>query len=166
MNYIACADKNWGIGRNGGLLFSLPADMKFFRETTLGKTVVMGRKTLLSLPGGRPLKNRRNIVMTRDKNFVCENAEIVHSPEQLFEIVDRDSDDVFVIGGAEIYNQLYNYCKNAYITKVDSDGKADVFIKNLDLLGNWKIVKRSEVFEQNGLDFSFFIYENSCPDNL
>ena len=164
MNYIVCVDKNWGVGREGNLLFSLPGDMKFFRQTTSGKTVVMGRKTLISLPGSKPLKNRRNIVLTRDKNFSCEGAETVHGIDELFSVIDRESDEVFVIGGAEIYNQLYNFCKTAYITKVSADGNADAFIKDLDRESNWRVKENSEVFNENGLEYVFYTYENLNPE--
>ena len=93
MNYIACVDENWGIGKNGDLLFSIKGDMKFFRETTLGKTVVMGRKTLLSFPGSKPLKIRRNIVLTKNRDFSCEGAEIVHSTEELSALLKNDKAD-------------------------------------------------------------------------
>lgn len=166
MNYIVCVDKNWGIGKGGDLLFSLPSDMKFFRETTSGKTVVMGRKTLLSLPGGRPLKNRRNIVLTRNKDFRCDGAEVVFSVEQLFKIIDKNNGDIFVMGGAEIYNSLYNFCKTAYITKVADDGGADVFIKNLDREPNWKLSKESEPITENGHEFVFCTYENLEPEEI
>ena len=162
MNYIVSVDRNWGIGKNNDLLFSIPTDMKFFRETTLGKTVVMGRKTLLSLPNGKPLKNRENIIMTRDRNFSVCGAEVVHSVDELFELIkNKDSDDIFVMGGAEIYNLLYKYCKFAYITKVDADAYADVFIENLDCLNNWSIVKESETIFENQLEYRFLTYENS-----
>lgn len=169
MNYIACVDENWGIGKNGDLLFSIKGDMKFFRETTLGKTVVMGRKTLLSFPGSNPLKNRRNIVLTKNRDFSCEDAEIVHSTEELSALLKNDkadSDNIFVIGGAQIYNALYKFCKTAYITKVSADGNADVFIKDLDKEQDWKVVSKSQSFCENGLEYTFYTYENSSPESF
>lgn len=169
MNYIACVDENWGIGKNGDLLFSIKGDMKFFRETTLGKTVVMGRKTLLSFPGSKPLKNRRNIVLTKNRDFSCEDAEIVHSTEELFALLKdskEDSDNIFVIGGAQIYNALYKFCKTAYITKVSADGNADVFIKDLDKEQDWKVSSKSQSFCENGLEYTFYTYENSSPESF
>ena len=169
MNYIACVDENWGIGKNGDLLFSIKGDMKFFRETTLGKTVVMGRKTLLSFPGSNPLKNRRNIVLTKNRDFSCEDAEIVHSTEELSALLKNDkadSDNIFVIGGAQIYNALYKFCKTAYITKVSADGNADVFIKDLDKEQDWKVVSKSQSFCENGLEYTFYTYENRSPESF
>lgn len=102
----------------------------------------MGRKTLLSFPGSNPLKNRRNIVLTKNRDFSCEDAEIVHSTEELSALLKNDkadSDNIFVIGGAQIYNALYKFCKTAYITKVSADGNADVFIKDLDKEQDWKV---------------------------
>ncbi len=169
MNYIACVDENWGIGKNGDLLFSIKGDMKFFRETTLGKTVVMGRKTLLSFPGSKPLKNRRNIVLTKNRDFSCEGAEIVHSTEEFSALLKNDkadSDNIFVIGGAQIYNALYKFCKTAYITKVSADGNADVFIKDLDKEQDWTVSSKSQSFCENGLEYTFYTYENSSPESF
>ena len=169
MNYIACVDENWGIGKNGDLLFSIKGDMKFFRETTLGKTVVMGRKTLLSFPGSKPLKNRRNIVLTKNRDFSCEGAEIVHSTKELSDLLKNDkadSDNIFVIGGAQIYNALYKFCKTAYITKVSADGNADVFIKDLDKEQDWTVSSKSQSFCENGLEYTFYTYENSSPESF
>ena len=169
MNYIACVDENWGIGKNGDLLFSIKGDMKFFRETTLGKTVVMGRKTLLSFPGSKPLKNRRNIVLTKNRDFSCEGAEIVHSTEELSALLKNDkadSDNIFVIGGAQIYNALYKFCKTAYITKVSADGNADVFIKDLDKEQDWMVSSKSQSFCENGLEYTSYTYENSSPESF
>lgn len=169
MNYIACVDENWGIGKNGDLLFSIKGDMKFFRETTLGKTVVMGRKTLLSFPGSKPLKNRRNIVLTKSRDFSCEGAEIVHGIDELFALLKdskEDGDNIFVIGGAQIYNILYKFCKTAYITKVSADGNADVFINDLDKEQDWKVVSKSQSFCENGLEYTFYTYENSSPESF
>lgn len=162
MNYIVSVDKNWGIGKENRLLFSLPTDMKFFRSMTLGKTVIMGRKTLQSLPNGAPLKNRENIVLTRDERFKADGCTICHSLGQLAETLrDKNTDEIFVIGGAAIYNLLYNYCKFAYITKVDAVSDADTFIENLDCDANWKAVSEGDPIEENGLVFRFVTYENS-----
>jgi dihydrofolate reductase len=108
MKLIVAAARDWGIGNKGQLLFNVPEDMEFFKNTTMNKVVVMGRKTLLSLPGGNPLKNRTNIVLTSDVNFKKEGCIIVNSIEALFdEIKNFNSDDVFLIGGGNLYNQLY-----------------------------------------------------------
>ncbi len=113
MNLIVAADANWGIGKENKLLVSIPADMKFFRTTTTGKVVVMGRKTLESFPGGLPLKNRVNIVITRDKNYKAKDAVIVHSIEEALEEVKKyQSEDVYVIGGDSIYRQMLPYTRD------------------------------------------------------
>ena len=110
MNIIVAADKNWAIGKNNKLLVSIPQDMKFFRETTTGKVVVMGRKTLESFPGGQPLKKRVNIVLTSDKNYHVNGADIVHSIDALLEELKKyPAEDIYVIGGESIYRQLLPY---------------------------------------------------------
>lgn len=162
MKLIVAVAKDWGIGCEGKLLFSLPDDMAFFRKTTKNKIVVMGRPTLLSFPGGEPLKNRINIVLTRDKNYKKEGCIICNSFDELFEELKKyDSDDVFLIGGGKIYNQLYPYCKEAYITKVDSTEKADTYLHNFDEDENWQLFFQSEEHENNGLKFTFNTYKNS-----
>ena len=120
MNLIAAVDKNWAIGRNNKLLVSIPDDMKFFRETTTGKVVVMGRKTLESSPGKKPLKNRVNIVLTGDRSYQADGAVIVHDMEELHEELKKyPSEDIYVFGGESIYKQLLDECDVAHITKID-----------------------------------------------
>ena len=118
MNLIVNADKNWAIGKDNRLLVSIPQDMKFFRETTTGKVVVMGRKTLESFPGGQPLKKRTNIVLTTDPNYQAGEAVIVHSMEELLEELKKyPREDIFVIGGESIYRSLLPWCRTAYVTR-------------------------------------------------
>lgn len=125
MNAIACIDKNRGLGKNGKLLYHNAQDIKFFKGMTIGKTVVMGKKTFLSLPFQKPLKDRTNIVLTTDKNFSCDGILVAHSIDELFELIkDTPIDDVFVIGGAQVYKELLQYCDKLYLTIVDN-GKAD-----------------------------------------
>lgn len=169
MNYIVAVDEKWGIGKNNDLLFSLKGDMAFFRATTSGKTVIMGDRTLASLPGGRPLKNRENIVMTLDPSFEApEGVTVCHSMAELAALLATraTTDDVFVIGGATIYNLLYPYCRYAYITKVAADGDAQVFIENLDEKPHWHICHTGETAEENGLSYTFYTYENSAVKAL
>lgn len=162
MNYIVAVDKNWGIGKNNDLLFSLRGDMKFFKETTMGSTVVMGDRTLLSLPKSEPLKGRDNVVMTLDENFKPDGVTLCHSIEDLGKYLkETNPEKVFVMGGATIYNLLYDYCEYAYITKVDAVGDADVFIKNLDTLDHWEMVEEGETLEENGLKYRFCKYKNN-----
>jgi len=157
---IVAVGENWGIGKNNDLLFSLPSDMKFFRETTLGKVVIMGDRTYMSLPF-RPLKRRTNIVMTLDKNFKAEGATVVHSVDELLKEAQRFSkDDVYVCGGGAIYRLLLPYCESALVTKVECAKEADTFFPNLDELAGWKLVEKGERLEENCLKFSFCRYEN------
>ena len=166
MKGIVAVDKNWGIGKNNDLLFSLPADMAYFREQTKGKVVVMGSKTLKSFPNAKPLKNRVNIVFHRG-NEIFEGCTVVKDLTELKQALSQyNSDDVFVIGGAIIYKMLLNYCDEFLITKVDADGDAQVFFENLDKLDNWECVKESQPINDNGYNISFTIYKNNKVEQL
>lgn len=158
MNLIAAVDKNWAIGCKNKLLVSIPADMKFFRETTIGKVVVMGRKTLESFPNGMPLKKRTNIVLTHDKTYKVPDAILVHSMEELHEELKKyPSEDIYVIGGETIYKQLLDECDVAHITKIDYEFEADAYFPNLDELPDWKITQDSE--EQTYFDLEYYFYK-------
>nr|APO26919.1 Dihydrofolate reductase [uncultured bacterium] len=160
MKLIASADKNWGIGFKNKLLVSIPTDMKFFRQTTTGKVVVMGRKTLESFPNGLPLKNRTNIVLTGNKDYRVKDAVIVHTLEELQEELKRyKSDDIYVIGGERIYRQLLPLCDTAYITRIDHAFQADTFLPNLDELEDWKMTEEGEEQTCFDLEFRFTKYE-------
>lgn len=155
MNLIVAVDRNWAIGKDNKLLVSIPDDMKFFRETTSGHVVVMGRKTLDSFPNGLPLKNRTNIVLTRDKDFSRKDAIIVHSEEELrAELAKYNSDDIYVIGGGSIYNMLLDDCDVAHVTYVDFAYDADTYFPNLDEKSEWEIAEESE--EQTYYDLEFY----------
>ena len=133
MQAIVAADNNWGIGYQNRLLVSIPSDMKFFRQKTTGNVVVMGRKTLESFPNGLPLKNRVNIVLTKNKNYQVKDAVIVHSEEELLEELKKyPSEKIYVIGGESIYKQLLDECDVAHITKIDFAYEADAWFPNLD----------------------------------
>ena len=160
MNLIAAVDKNWAIGKDNGLLVSIPADMKFFRETTTGKVVVMGRKTLESFPNGLPLKNRVNIVLTTDHSYQVKDAVIVHSKEELEEELKKyDSEDIYVIGGESVYRLLLDECDTAHITKIDYAYEADAFFPDLDENPDWEIVADSEEQTYFDLEFYFLKYQ-------
>lgn len=162
MKSIVAVDKRWGIGKNNDLLFSLPEDMKFFREKTAGKTVCMGYNTLLSFPGSKPLKNRTNIVLAPE-GVEREDCIVVHTLEELSsELSKYNSDDVFVIGGAMFYKTMVPYCDECYITKVDADGEATVFYPNLDEMG-FVVTYVSEPIETNGYTIRFTTYKNPNP---
>lgn len=161
MKLIVAVAKNWAIGYQGGLLFKLPDDMAFFKNTTMNKVVIMGRKTLLSFPEGKPLKNRTNIILTTDMDFEEEDCIVVHSFDELFEeLKNYDDDEIFVIGGGKIYNDLYPYCSEALITKVDAIENADTFLHNFDSDEDWYLSYASEIHENNGLKFTFNTYKN------
>lgn len=160
MRAILHADKEWGIGKKNGLMFSIPADMKFFRETTTGNVVVMGSNTLKSFPGGKPLKNRTNIVLYPDGDD-RDDCKIVRSLEELFaEIKKYNLDKVFVIGGAMMYKTLLPYCTEVLVTKVDAVGGADAFFENLYENPNFTLVYKSETIETNGYKINFCTYRN------
>lgn len=160
MNLIAAVDENWAIGKNNQLLVRIPADQKFFREMTTGKVVVMGRKTLESFPNGQPLKNRTNIVLTHNKDYAVKDAVVVHSMDELHEKLKKyDSDDVFVIGGEKIYEQLLDECDVAHITKIDFAYDADAYFPNLDQNPDWEITGDSEEQTYFDLEYYFYRYE-------
>ena len=161
MNVIVAADKNWGIGKDNKLLVSIPADMKMFREETSGKVVVMGRKTLESFPNGLPLKNRTNIVITKNKDYDAKGAIVVHSIEEALEEVKKyPSEDVYCIGGDSVYTQMLPYCDTAYVTYVDYEYAADTFIPNLDEMPDeWKMVEESEENTYFDLEYYFRTYK-------
>ena len=170
MQAILHCDRNWGIGKRNDLMFRLPKDMKFFRSTTSGKVVVMGSNTLLSFPGGKPLKNRTNIVLWPggDRKRAEEDGFVmVESLPDLFaEIAKYPSEEVFVIGGAMMYHTMLPYCSRVLLTKVDADGGAEVFFDNLDKLDNWSMTQCSEPEEDNGYTIRFTTYENSAVKSL
>lgn len=155
MNLIAAADKNWAIGKDNKLLVRIPADMNYFREMTTGHVVVMGRKTLESFPNQAPLKDRVNIVLTRDMSYEKKGAVIVHSLEELEEELKKyPSEEIYVIGGETVYRQLLDQCDVAYITKMDFAYDADAYMPNLDKSKDWKLAAESE--EQTYFDLIYY----------
>lgn len=160
MNLIVAVDKNWAIGKNNELLVRIPADQKFFRETTTGKVVVMGRKTLESFPNGLPLKNRTNIVLTRNPNYQVKDAIVVHSMDELHEELKKyNSEDIFVIGGEKIYEQMLDECDIAHVTKINFAYDADAYFPNLDEKDEWELVGDSEEQTYFDLEFYFYLYK-------
>lgn len=167
MNLIAAVDKNWAIGHNNKLLVSIPEDMKFFRQTTAGKVVVMGRKTLESFPGGQPLKNRTNIVLTTNQNYRVNGAIVVYSMEELREELKKyPSEDIYVIGGESIYRQLLDDCDVAHITKINFAYEADSWFPNLDEREDWEITADSEEQTYFDLEYYFYKYEKKKKKEL
>ena len=169
MNIIVNVDKNWAIGKGGALLFPIDADLKNFKRLTLNKIVVMGRKTLESLPDGKPLKDRRNIVLSKtlpetEGLHVCRSLASLQQMLASKEFASFSSDDVFVIGGAAVYAQLLPLCTTAYITKVEAVAQnADAFFPNLDKMPEWRITETSELF-QDKVPYRFVTYKRQPQD--
>lgn len=160
MKAIVCVDKNWGIGFGNDLLYHIPADMKFFKEKTIGNVTVMGLATFLSLPGQEPLKDRTNVILAADDDFYAEGTVVCHTMEELLQkLTAYDTDSVFVCGGASIYEQLLPFCNTAYVTKVNEGTKqAEKFFPNLDKKPEWKLESISETMEYKGIGFEFTTY--------
>ena len=157
MNLIVAMDQNRGIGKSGGLLTHLSGDLKYFKEQTLGKTVVMGYNTLLSLPGSKPLKDRDSIILI-DQKIDVPGARVCHSIPEVFDAVkDLDPDSVFICGGASVYRQFLPYCTLAYITQIEESFDADVFFPPLD---GFVLESRSEPMEEHGVRYRFCVYRN------
>ncbi|MBQ7565839.1 MAG: dihydrofolate reductase [Oscillospiraceae bacterium] len=161
MNCIVNVDENWGIGKNGKLLVNLSADLRRFRQLTEGKTVILGLNTLSTFPGGRPLKNRRNVVLSFEPMEI-DGAEVVTSMADALDAVKGDG-DACVIGGASVYEQFLPYCDRAQITKTYLGGDADRYFPNLDEMPNWEITWQSELLEENGVKFRYVDYVNHEP---
>lgn len=161
MNIIAAVDNNWAIGLNNSLLVRIPRDQQMFREMTEGKVIVVGRKTLETFPQKQPLKNRINIVLSRDRKYAVKGAVVVHSVGELMEELKKyDGKDVYVAGGASIYAQLLPYCDTAHITKINYTYQADSFFPKLDDLPGWKLTADSE--EQTYFDLEYYFLRYEC----
>ncbi len=163
MNLIFAVDNNWNIGYDGNMLFKISEDLKRFRRLTEGNIIIMGRKTFESLPDKKPLPNRVNIIITRDKDYNAEGVIVVNSLEELFELLEElnpnNEMENFIIGGGEIAKQTISYCNKAYITKIfKTIDKTDTCIPNLDLLNDWKVVKESQIYEQDDLEYKYVYY--------
>ena len=160
MNLIVAVDENWAIGNKNELLIRIPADMKMFRQETLGKVVVLGRKTLETFPGGEPLKDRTNIILSTKKDYEVKNAVVVSSIQELLEELKKyKEEEIYIIGGESIYRQMLPYCKTAHVTKIDRSYEADAYFPNLDAEEGWEITANSE--EQTYFDttYTFIKYE-------
>lgn len=160
MNLIVNVDSNWAIGYRGKLLVSIPEDMKFFRSETTGKVVVLGRKTLDTFPGGQPLKNRTNIILTGNPNYQVKGAIICHSVEEVLEELKKyNSEDVYIIGGDSIYKEFLPYCDVAHVTRTDHVYDADAWFPNLEEDPAWVLTGESEEKTYFDLEFRFCRYE-------
>lgn len=156
MDLIAAVDQNWAIGKDGDQLCYIPADLKRFQALTTGHAVILGRKTLATFPGGRPLKNRRSLILSRSADFAPEGAEVFPDVDSLLAAAPLDA---FVIGGASVYKALLPYCDRAYITKIDRAWSADSFFPDLDADPAWQVTEEGEALEHEGLTFRYVTYE-------
>lgn len=164
MNLIVAVDNHWAIGYQDNLLVRIPQDQKFFRDTTMGHTIVLGRKTLAGFPNGQPLAGRTNIILSRNQDFTVRNAQTVHSLEELSAALTQfDMEEVYVCGGAQVYKLLLSYCRYAHVTKIDYTYQADTYFPNLDALENWELIGDSEEQTYFDLTYGFFLYENKAP---
>ena len=164
MKAIAAVDKKWGIGLKGNLLVRIPADMKNFRNLTMGNVIVLGRKTLAGFPNGLPLQGRTNIILSTKKDFEVRNGIVVHSKEELFEELKKyDNDSIYVTGGGTVYDMLIPYCDTAIITKLDYSYEADTHFPDLDKLSNWEIVEEGEEETCFSIEYRFMTYKNHTP---
>ncbi len=160
MQAIVAVDRSWGIGNKGRLLVSIPGDHKMFRQETLNKTIIYGRKTLETFPMARPLDKRRNIILSSNPKFKAGDAEIVHSVEELLELVKgEDPDSLVVIGGASVYRELLPYCDTVHVTKVDYSYEADAFFPNLDEDEDWEITAEGDEQTYFDIPYTFVKYE-------
>lgn len=159
MKVIAAVDENWGIGRNGDQLIYISEDLKHFKALTTGHPVILGRKTLATFPGGRPLKGRRNLVLSRNPGFAPPEAEVFSSLEELLAAAPQDA---FVIGGASVYQALLDRCDTACITRIEAAFPgADCWFPNLDERPEWKIAEEGPVLEEKGVRFRYVTYERA-----
>ena len=158
MKAILSADRNWGIGYQNKLLVSIPSDMRFFREMTEGKVIVMGRKTLESFPNGLPLKKRVNVVLTHDRSYQVKDAVIVHDKNELMEELKKYQEDIFVVGGGSVYELLLPYCDTAYVTRIDMSYQADTFFPDLDQDPEWELTEESDEQTCFDIEFTFTVY--------
>ena len=160
MNLIVAVDKNWAIGNNGKQLVTIPDDQRLFRQETIGKVIVMGRKTLESLPGGQPLAGRTNVVLTENKDYKKKGTVIMHSLEETLKYLEPyPTEDVYIIGGETIYRQFLPYCDTAHVTWIDYAYDADTFFPNLEQDPMWRMTDVSDEQTYFNLCYEFRKYE-------
>ena len=156
MNLIVAVDENWAIGKGGDQLVYISADLKRFRQLTTGHPVILGRKTLATFPGGRPLKNRRNLILSATPGYAVEGAEVYADADSLLA---NAPEDAFVIGGESVYRTLLDKCDTAYVTKILASYPADRYFPNLDTLPDWQVVEQGDVLEEDGVKFRYVTYK-------
>ena len=157
---IVAVDANWGIGNKNNLLVRIPADHKMFRNETTGKVVVLGRKTLETFPNAKPLPNRTNIILSTNPDYRVKDADVVHSIEELLEHLKKYNDeDIYIIGGASVYEAMLKYVDTVHVTKIDHEYEADAFFPNLDKDENFRITAESDEQVYFDITYSFVKYE-------
>ena len=154
---IVAVDRNWGIGKDGEQLIYIPEDLKRFKAYTSGNTIILGRKTMYTFPGSKPLKNRRNLILSRTPGFAPEGAEVFPGLDELMEQV-TDPDNTYVVGGASVYHTMIGQCDRAYVTKIDAEYPADCWFPNLDADPNWEIEWEGEQLEHEGVKYRYVNY--------
>ena len=160
MNLIVAADKNRAIGNKGKLLVTIPDDQRLFRQETIGKVIVMGRKTLESLPGGQPLAGRTNVVLTENKDYKKKGTVVMHSLEETLKYLEPyPTEDIYIIGGETIYRQFLPYCDTAHVTWIDYAYDADTFFPNLEQDPMWRMTDVSDEQTYFNLCYEFRKYE-------
>ena len=157
MNLIVAVYEDWGIGRDGTQPVALSADRKFFRETTRGSMVIVGRRTIEDFPGKKPLPGRVNVALTRGASEI-PGFTVCHSPEEAMELA-KSAESCFVIGGGSIYQQMLPFCDTAYITKVHANPGSDTFFPNLDADENWNLTDTLQSGEENGISYEMLLYK-------
>ena len=155
MNLIVAVDRDWAIGKDGDQLTYIPEDLKRFKALTMGHPVILGRKTLSTFPGGRPLKGRRNLILSRNPDFAPEGAEVY---ADLGALLAAAPEDAFVIGGASVYRDLLDRCDTAYVTRIDAEFPADCWFPDLDVHPDWEIAEESEPLDHEGTAFRYVTY--------
>ena len=160
MNIIVSVNKDWGIGFGGEQTIIIPEDRQYFKEITSGGIVIVGRKTFESI--GKPLKNRKNIVLTNKRDFNARGITVAHSMNEAFEKIPQNSSHkVFIIGGAEVYAQFLPWCSYVYITKIDIATPSDRYFTNLDKLPDWELMHKGNIIKYNDICFSFDLYRST-----
>lgn len=155
MESIVVVDRNWAIGRDGDQLVYIPEDLKRFKALTMGRPVILGRKTLATFPGGRPLKGRRNLILSRDPAFAPEGAEVFLDAPSLLAAAPADS---FVVGGGSVYALLLDRCDTAHVTMLDAEFPADTWFPNLDQHKDWEQAEEEGPFAHEGLTYRYLTY--------
>lgn len=163
MELIVAVDKNWGIGKGNDLLCHIPADLKHVKELTIGHALILGKKTLESLPGGNPLPDREHIVLCFPDEVIDKDVIVVNSIEEALKKASEFS-RTFVFGGESIYRAFLPYVDKAYVTKIDKAFDADRFFPNLDEDPNFKMTEEGEVMTHKDLNFTFTIYERTARE--